>query len=303
MELSWLEDFLTLAEAGNFSRAAEQRNLTQPAFSRRIRALEEWLGAPLIDRSSHPVGLTESGRLFRLQADDILGRLATAREEAQASAQAGPSTLHLVATHALSLTFLPAWLRSIEARRPTGPIQLVSDSLEACEDWMLQRHAQFMICHHHPEVVSRLDDSMFESALIGADALIPVSAPIGTNGTRAARFKLPDDDAKPAQRLPMLVYSPQSGLGRIIRARGGGRWRQEYFETVFTAHLAAVLKAMALEGRGIAWLPKSLIGDELNRHALVEAGGAAWHIPLEIRLFRRRSPSAPQSDLFWSLVT
>ncbi|MCB2102451.1 MAG: LysR family transcriptional regulator, partial [Rhodobacterales bacterium] len=37
MELSWLEDFVALAETGSFSRAAERRNLTQPAFSRRIR--------------------------------------------------------------------------------------------------------------------------------------------------------------------------------------------------------------------------------------------------------------------------
>ena len=47
MNLSWLEDFLALAASGNFSRAAQERHMTQPAFSRRIRALEEWLGATL----------------------------------------------------------------------------------------------------------------------------------------------------------------------------------------------------------------------------------------------------------------
>ena len=47
MELVWLEDFLALAEALNFSRAAEARHVTQPAFSRRIRALEGWIGAAL----------------------------------------------------------------------------------------------------------------------------------------------------------------------------------------------------------------------------------------------------------------
>ncbi len=52
MNLSWLDDFLALAASGNFSRAAEERHMTQPAFSRRIRALEEWLGAELFDRSS-----------------------------------------------------------------------------------------------------------------------------------------------------------------------------------------------------------------------------------------------------------
>ena len=60
MNLSWLEDFLALAASGNFSRAAEERHMTQPAFSRRIRALEEWLGAELFDRSTQPARLTEA---------------------------------------------------------------------------------------------------------------------------------------------------------------------------------------------------------------------------------------------------
>ena len=51
LNLSWLDDFMALAASGNFSRAAEERHMTQPAFSRRVRALEEWLGVDLFDRS------------------------------------------------------------------------------------------------------------------------------------------------------------------------------------------------------------------------------------------------------------
>ena len=65
MNLIWLEDFLALAATGNFSRAAEDRHSSQPAFSRRIRALEEWLGAELFDRSTQPAQLTEVGEWFR----------------------------------------------------------------------------------------------------------------------------------------------------------------------------------------------------------------------------------------------
>lgn len=45
MEIRWLEDFLSLVETRNFSRSAEARYTTQPAFSRRIKSLEEWVGA------------------------------------------------------------------------------------------------------------------------------------------------------------------------------------------------------------------------------------------------------------------
>ena len=58
LDMEWLEDFLALAETGNFSRAAEARAIAQPAFSRHIRSLEEWMGVDLVDRSAHPAGLT-----------------------------------------------------------------------------------------------------------------------------------------------------------------------------------------------------------------------------------------------------
>ena len=52
MDLDWLKDFLTLAEQKNFSRAADARNVSQPAFSRRIRALEDWIGTALFASAS-----------------------------------------------------------------------------------------------------------------------------------------------------------------------------------------------------------------------------------------------------------
>ena len=63
MELIWFEDYLALSETLSFSKAAEARHVTQPAFSRRIRALEDWVGAPLFVRTTHSVtpAMTSSG--------------------------------------------------------------------------------------------------------------------------------------------------------------------------------------------------------------------------------------------------
>ncbi len=62
MDIRWLQDFLTIAETANFTRAAEIRNSSQAAFSRRIQSLEQWLGVPLIDRSTFPTKLTARRR-------------------------------------------------------------------------------------------------------------------------------------------------------------------------------------------------------------------------------------------------
>jgi DNA-binding transcriptional LysR family regulator len=72
METKWLEDFLCLAEKRSFSLAAQVRHVTQSALSRRIRALEEWAGVELIDRSCHPLRLTVAGQLFLEQARLLL---------------------------------------------------------------------------------------------------------------------------------------------------------------------------------------------------------------------------------------
>ncbi|MBM0540547.1 LysR family transcriptional regulator, partial [Escherichia coli] len=51
IETKWLYDFLTLEACRNFCQAAKDRNLSQPAFSRRIKALESAIGVVLFDRT------------------------------------------------------------------------------------------------------------------------------------------------------------------------------------------------------------------------------------------------------------
>lgn len=292
MNLTWLEDFLALASSGNFSRAASDRHMTQPAFSRRVRALEEWLGVALFDRSTHPVTLTETGHWFQSVAQDMLARVARVPDEARAVADASSATLRFGSTHALSFTFLPAWLRGLESGSPMGPIQLVSDVMQQCEALMLQGRIQFLLCHWHAQVQGRLDPASHPSIKVGGDTLVPVSSP-GKNGKPQHLL------SASGKRAPILAYSNESGLGRIVRALRSGALEKSRSEPVFTAHLASVLKTMALDGRGVAWLPLSLIGEELATGRLVAAGGPEWSITLDIRLFRSATALPPAAENFW----
>src|SRR5690606_7178455 len=70
---------LTVAETRNFTKAAQRRNSSQAAFSRRVQSLEAWLGTPLFDRSIFPVELTPEGERFREHARDVLGQILDAR--------------------------------------------------------------------------------------------------------------------------------------------------------------------------------------------------------------------------------
>lgn len=155
----------------------------------------------------------------------------------------------------------------------------------------MKGRVQFLLCHFHPLVPGRLDAEGFRSLQVGTDTLLPVSA--GRDGKPL--FAL----ARSAGRLPLLAYSPESGLGRVVRALRTEALEKSGAEPVVTARLATLLKAMAMEGRGVAWLPKSLIETELREQRLVEAGPKSWRIPIEIRLFRRRASELPAAEAFW----
>jgi DNA-binding transcriptional LysR family regulator len=291
MELIWLEDFVALAETGNFSRAAENRNVTQPAFSRRVRALEEWIGAPLFDRTANGVTLTAAGQQFRTGADELIRRVNQLRRESREAGGKEASTLRFAATHALSFTFFPQWMRELESHAPLGAIRLISDSMQACEELMLHGQAQFLLCHHHSAAPSRFGPQ-FRSIVVGQDALVPFSAP---DEHGAPRWPLSDGDAD----VPYLAYSAESGLGRIIEAQRFTD-RAIGLRTVFSARLAASLMTMARDGRGVAWLPASLVELEIAQGRLVRAGGPDWEAPVDIRVFRPTARQSLSAEAFWS---
>ena len=137
-------------------------------------------------------------------------------------------------------------------------------------------------------------EPFFVSAAAG---LIPVSAP-----DAAGRPHYQLAHATPGSPLPLLSYSSESGLGRILREVRGAALERCPAQSVFTAHLASVLRTMALDGRGMAWLPQTLIAEDLVSGRLIEAAPQEWNIEMEIRLYRDRSPLGKAAEDFWAAV-
>lgn len=287
MELLWLEDFYVLAQSGNFSRAAELRHVTQPAFSRRIRALENWVGVDLFERTTQGAVLTDAGRQMIESAQELTRRLYQMRQEAREVAGKQARTLHFAATHSLSFTFFPGWVRAAERAGPIEAIRLHSDNMRVCEQMLLSGEAQFLLCHQHPDVPPRFAAESFHSKVVGRDLLIPLQA-------------RHDSPPHPQATLPLLGYTADSGLGRIVSARLLQETQPPALDTVFSSHLAAVLLSMALEGKGFAWLPETLAGPELANGKLVRALDEHWDIPLEIRLFRPAMALSDFAEDFWA---
>jgi len=297
MELNWLEDFLALAEHRNFSRAAEARHVTQPAFSRRIRALEDWVGTPLVVRAPGGVVLNAAGEHLLERAAGLVSDLHHMRRAALKAAGREGAALTIAATHALSFTFFPGWIRSFAPLESMGTLNLVSDTMAACERILLAGDADFLLCHVGAEAPAGLPPEAFASIVVGTDLLVPVSAP---DTVGAARWMLP---GRPETPVRLLAYSAVSGLGRIIEAnkRAGGEALS--LDAVFTSPLAATLQTMARQGYGLAWLPCTMAAEDMAGGRLVDAGGGRHSIDLEIRLFRPKRRQSHAAEAFWKTMS
>jgi DNA-binding transcriptional LysR family regulator len=297
MELKWLEDFLTLAATRNFSRTAELRFMTQPAFSRRIKMLEEWVGVTLLDRNAQPIALTAAGERFRDIAEEVARQLSQGRDELRAAAQGQAGTVKFVATHSLSLTFFPRWISTLEKPGDVLNFRLDTGHANACVQMMLQGASHFMLCHAHPSVDVGLDPRQFLLHRVGFDRLLPLS--------RGGPENEPLDslDSARSHRCRYLAYAETSAIGRAVENMLRASPKADRLERVFVSPLAGVLNSMVRDGRGLAWLPQSQVGRELESGELVRAGSPAWDLDVDITLFRPRARLPSRAEAFWEVLT
>ncbi len=288
MDLKWLEDFVSLTNTGSFSRSALERNVTQPAFSRRIRALERWLGAELIDRSTYPTTLTVAGRTFRSVAEEALTLLDQQRSEFKLAQSRSHAAVRFTALHTISITFFPRWLRSIEDGIGGLTTRMVPGNFHDCVDALSEGDADFLLCFAHEAVPIMVDPTEFPSVVVARELFLPVARP-----TLAPSFP-----GAPEAPVRFLSYSSDCFLGRIVDHILDSN-PEHNFAVCYENSMAEALKAMALEGYGAAWLPHSSIRRELETGELAQLGAADWQLTLEIRLYRSRARLRPAAAALW----
>ena len=300
MEIKWLEDFVTLAELSSFSRAAEARNVTQPAFSRRIKQLETWMGAMLISRATMPAELTPAGRNFLPVAQETIRTFYTVRETLRPESEHG--LVSFAALHTLTVTFFPQWL--VELQKQVGEIgtSILPDrgGIEANLTALGDGEADFFLTYAHREVPFHLDHQQFEFLTIGRDRLVPLAAPEVRDGNGILQGRgLLDRAVSENLAIPYLSYGYSSffgvALGRLFARHPSFRHR-----TVHQNTISAGLKIMALNGAGICWLPESLVERELAESTLVPiTGSPGWTLDLEVRLYRSAGSRKRSADALW----
>jgi len=239
MELDQLRYFLQVAERGNFTRAAEDLTVSQPALSRSIQKLEEELGQPLFERQTRRLALTDSGDLLRSRARQILILVEETKAEITDDGQTG--RLRVAAIPTIAPYFLPKVLQTFGKTCPKATVIVLEDTTENLIRGLTDGAVDVAILALPIEAQYLETEELFEEELL---LLLSVDHPL----TAKKQIRLSDIES-----LPFVLLGEAHCLSDNIISF----CRQKSFHPVSverTSQLATVQELVSLN-HGISMLP------------------------------------------------
>ncbi len=294
MDIKWLQDFVCLGRTLSFSRAAEERNITQPAFSRRIKSLENWLGVPLIVRSTFPLRLTDAGHLFLPVAQETINKLSDTRQEIRGTYYGRSAFQRIAVLHTISLNYLTARLEELETELPNLRVRVFSDFLSSCCQLFSDGTCDFLLCYRHKNGVPFFDEDVVARKDVGFENFAPIAR------ADVAQREGWDLSKTSKAGIPYLSYDPSSYLGTIVDQIVGNR--EPPLETRYMDAHAQSLKRMVMAGKGVAWLSERVVAEELADGRLIRVGGPEWQTTLALTLFCASDRLDRTGQLFWDAI-
>lgn len=294
MQIKWLEDFVSLSRQRSFTRSAEERQVTLPAFGRRIKTLESWVGVPLINRGSYPATLTVEGDFFLETAREVLAKLQDSRSALRARSLAGEDSLHVATGRTLAHIFFPELIEQARRRIGTFNVHVSTGSVHDMALLLEDGRADILLSFFHPDIGVNLSEKDFQCLVAAQEVLIPVCKPDASG--KQPLFRLPGTQRRP---LPLLSYLPTLMMGKVLDRHLLKKADSYRLQRVLVGDFAEALLEHAFHGEGIAWLPQRLAADALRAKRLVHAGCPADEIPLEVRLYCHQKNLKPLVAKLW----
>ncbi|MFM8898927.1 MAG: LysR substrate-binding domain-containing protein [Burkholderiales bacterium] len=301
METKWIEDFVSLAETRSFSRSAQLRHVTQPAFSRRIQALEAWAGIDLVDRSLYPTRLTPAGETFHHQALEILGALQATRNMMRSHQAAGQDMIEFAVPHSLAFSFFPHWIMDLRSTFGVVKSRLTALNVHDAVMQLTEGSCDLLIAYHHPSQPLQLSPDRYEMLSLGRETLAPYAK---ADAQGQPLFTLP---SRPGAKVPLLSYASGAYLGRLVEQITKLAGTPLNLDAIYETDMAEGLKAMAMEGHGLAFLPASSVKKELKSKRLMRAAPAGqFELEMDIRIYREKPEvsrhSKTSAHLLWNFL-
>lgn len=298
MQLKWLEDFVALAQTGSFSRAAELRHVTHPAFGRRIKALEAWAGTPLIERGSTPMLLTAAGASLLDNAQQMVGNLKSAHNELLNAAGRQQNTVTLATGRTLARTLVADLMLRFKPLLAHGELRILTRSLTETTQLLERGEADFMVIYHHPLLAVQLSARQYTHTTLAQDKLVPV-----TRAHPHAQIQGPGQHQFGGSvATPYLAYAGTLALGRLVQDHLANNPHAPQLQRVMECDSADAVYEYALKGLGVAWLPWSMVSGACKAGQLQLLGDAHLEVRFEVRACRAKRRLNPLAERVWQLM-
>ena len=257
-----METFLAVCRNLNYTKAAEELCITQPAVSQHIRHLEEYYGTRLFVSEGKKMVLTEAGRLLQ-SAGLTMRHDEYALKELMARAGATERSLHMGATMTIGEFVLPSMLSRYMLRAPEASVHVTvantSDLLGLIDEGKLD----FALVEGY---FSRQD---YDYQIYSTEKYIPIAGAryqtrAGMNDSRRIRTEDLLGEA-------LLIREKGSGTREVLeRILDGKNLSVRDFRKLHEINNIHVMKYLVQEGHGISFLYEAAVRQELDQGSIRE---------------------------------
>lgn len=286
MEAKWLEDFIALAQTRSFTRAADRCHSSQSALSRRIQALERWVGSPLVDRDAYPLELTEAGQRFLAVAVGLQGSVEAARQIVKTHHSAAAAPVRVLMQPDINPALLAdALLRADDDALPLNT-RIATACAQECFSRLASDEADLLVLQQHATLPLVMDLLRHQTLSVAHEAFV-----LCGRADLRRRLAAHDEASGP---LTMIEYAPSTYLAQVAAMLVSGAGRPAGVRRGCEADNAATVLAMVRAGAGVGFVPGSWVHDDIERGHLF-ALGAQWQSELETVVVREAASTRRSS--------
>ena len=263
--LSAVKLFMRVVELGSFSKAAAELGIGQPAVTKQVARMEQQLGARLLHRSTHGVTATEIGALYYEKCRTIAHHVDEADSVAALLQSQVRGAMRVSTSVAFGRRVLGPLLMRFMRANPDLQIDLAVDDRYVD---LIEQGVDVAVR------MGRLADSTLGARYLGMNPWVLVASP----GFLAAR-EAPAQPQDLAAR-DCLIYSTVQGDARWHFTGPGGRPESVAVKGPLRSNSLSLLLEAAVEGLGIAALPRYVAQEALVQGTVVPLLGA-WSLPAQ----------------------
>src|ERR1700757_421953 len=282
MDFDQLETFLEVARLSSFSRAAEKRFRTQPAVSSQIRALEEEVGARLLDRSGGKVSLTASGKIFLRYAEETLdGRKAICTAIAETE-RVPRGEIVVGANEGTCLHILPEVFADFKRKYPDVAVNIKRADYAKILETVIDNSVDFGV------VSLPVNDNRLTVVLIHRDELVLIAPP------RHPLAQLKAAVLAEVSSFPLVM--PKAGHTRdaIEELLHQRRLKPRYAMELDSSEL---LKRFVAADVGVGFIPRSHVQEDVQAKVLAANPLSDAHIRRDVALVFRKDKALSRAAL------